>query len=120
MNKDRIQIDGVWYVKEKTQTNNLDTTEYEGKVYESGLYCFDVTRIKKDDKNYYKYPTIKFTDKRHRPWREEEWDNNLWFLGVLDDDPESMKDVKESMCSQGIDELREVVGDLLLMGWIER
>ena len=54
--EDRIQINGVWYVKEE----ELDTVEYveptiskldsgvkyDGMVFESDLYAFDCTRSK--------------------------------------------------------------------------
>ena len=122
MSKDRIQIDGVWYIKEgvDNQAIDFDTVEYKGRVYESNLYCFDVTKIKRDDNGYYDGVDVKFTDKRTKPWKEDNFDNDRWLLGVLDNKPESIPQAKEMMCEQGIAELKAVVDDLLLIEWIKR
>ena len=43
--KDRIQIDGVWYIKENKQ-EPLDIIFYDGAVYEDDDYCIEATRHK--------------------------------------------------------------------------
>jgi hypothetical protein len=69
--EDRIQINGEWYVKESTtyevHQKELDLTYFEGCVYETDKYRFEVTRLYKDySKNefYSSSIDIKFTDKR--------------------------------------------------------
>jgi hypothetical protein len=43
MNKDRIQIDGVWYVREDNQNDEpikLDVVETQGFVVENDNFCY--------------------------------------------------------------------------------
>ena len=131
--EDRIQINGVWYVKEE----ELDTVEYveptiskldsgvkyDGMVFESDLYAFDCTRIYDDDGCLYKdgNVSIKFTDKSvvHDIEKfQEHWDNEAWMQGVIEDDEESIVEAMESLCSQGLVELKEVLTTLRVAAWI--
>jgi|TARA_B110000114_G_scaffold8521_1_gene8527 hypothetical protein len=131
--EDRIQINGVWYVKEE----ELDTVEYveptiskldsgvkyDGMVFESDLYAFDCTRIYDDDGCLYKdgNVSIKFTDKSvvHDIEKfQEHWDNEAWMQGVIEDDEESIVEAMESLCSQGMAELKEVLTTLRADAWI--
>jgi hypothetical protein len=120
MSKDRIQIDGVWYVREDKPKVNFDIVEYKGRVYESDLYYFEVTKHKKDDTSYFDGVNVKFTDKREKPWKTEDWDNDKWLLSILNDIEVHIDEAKEIMCNQGIAELKAVVDDLLLIKWIKR
>ena len=43
--KDRIQIDGVWYIKENKPAP-LDIIFYDGAVYEDDDYCIEASRNK--------------------------------------------------------------------------
>ena len=131
--EDRIQINGVWYVKEE----ELDTVEYveptiskldsgvkyDGMVFESDLYAFDCTRIYDEDGCLYKdgNVSIKFTDKSvvHNIEKfQEHWDNEAWMQGVIEDDEESIVEAMESLCSQGMAELKEVLTTLRADAWI--
>jgi hypothetical protein len=132
--EDRIQINGVWYVKEE----ELDTVEYveptiskldsgvkyDGMVFESDLYAFDCTRIYDDDGCLYKdgNVSIKFTDKSvvHDIEKfQEHWDNEAWMQGVIEDDVEAIEEAMESLCSQGMAELKEVLTTLRAEAWIK-
>ena len=132
--EDRIQINGVWYVKEE----ELDTVEYveptiskldsgvkyDGMVFESDLYAFDCTRIYDEDGNLYKdgNVSIKFTDKSvvHDIEKfQEHWDNEAWMQGVIEDDVEAIEEAMESLCSQGMAELKEVLTTLRAEAWIK-
>ncbi len=69
--KDRIEVNGVWYIKEDTivqpTISQLEPgIKYDGFIFESNLYAFDCTRIYDEDGNLYKDGNvcIKFTDKR--------------------------------------------------------
>ena len=131
--EDRIQINGVWYVKEE----ELDTVEYveptiskldsgvkyDGMVFESDLYAFDCTRIYDEDGCLYKdgNVSIKFTDKSviHDIEKfQEHWDNEAWMQGVIEDDVEAIEEAMESLCSQGMAELKEVLTTLRADAWI--
>ena len=72
--EDRIEVDGVWYIKEEVATSKFEKVtisklepgiKYDGFVFESNLYAFDCTRIYDEDGNLYKdgNVSIKFTDK---------------------------------------------------------
>ena len=132
--EDRIQINGVWYVKEE----ELDTVEYveptiskldsgvkyDGMVFESDLYAFDCTRIYDEDGCLYKdgNVSIKFTDKSvvHDIEKfQEHWDNEDWMQGVIEDDVEAIEEAMESLCSQGMAELKEVLTTLRAEAWIK-
>ena len=94
-NMDRIQINGVWYVKEDQQQEDLiklDIVNYHGCVVENDEFVIKATKLYDEaGDRYYDALNIKFTDKRDKPWKEEEWDNIVWFGGVLNNDPESIE-----------------------------
>ena len=119
--KDRIEINGIWYVKEDQidqEELDLDFTSFDGRVYESNLYSFEESRTHNDDGKPYPGCWVEFTDKRTTPFKEDFWDNENWFLGVLDEDPNSMVDLKDMCCEQGIREFKHILNDLVKDGWI--
>lgn len=98
MIKDRIQIDGVWYVREdniEDEPINLDVVETQGCLVENEDFCYDATRIANDKGGFYEGVDIKVTDKREKPWKEDHWDNNNWMRGVLEYNPESWKELPD-------------------------
>ena len=126
--KDRIEVNGVWYIKENTivqpTISQLDSgVKYDGMVFESDLYSFDCTRIYDEDGNLYKDGNvcIKFTDKsiiHDIDKSQEHWDNVDWMCGILENEVEAIDEAMESLCSQGLIELKEVVKELVEKGWI--
>ena len=104
--ENRIQINGVLYVREDiSQQEEKDIQVYYAKTctHENDDYCWEATKLMKDDGiSYYPDIDIKFTDKRIKPWKEEHWDNNTWMVGVMNNDPDSMEDARESMCDEGV------------------
>lgn len=120
--EDRIEINGVWYVRENQTeevTITLDATSFEGRAYESDKYAFEVTRILKDDGTPYSDCDIKFTDKTVKPWKEDYFDNPKWFLAVLKDIPAYLQEAREIMCEQGIKEFKSIIKDLIKIGWLD-
>lgn len=115
--KDRIEIDGVWYVRE---SNSIEFYEYDfiGYVCECDDYYFEATRLQKEDGTYNKYITIKFTDKRggRENWKDDFWDNNSWFRGILNDVPESLQGLKEDNID--IDTVKEFLKKLVDKEWL--
>jgi hypothetical protein len=98
MEQNRIQINGVWYIREDQAQENaieLDPIKFEGVVVENNEFCFEATRTRKDSYSYYDDIAIKFTDKRVKPWREDNWDSNSWMKGVLDNNPDFLKELPD-------------------------
>jgi hypothetical protein len=91
--KKRIQIDGEWYVKESNvEEIILDVISFEGCVVENDSFCYEATRLKRDDnESFYKSIDLKVTDKRVKPWKEETWDNDLYLKLILKNDSASLK-----------------------------
>ena len=118
--ENRIKIGDVWYVREQpVEEIEMDVTSFRGRVFETDLYCFEATQLLKDDDTTYDDSCdIKVTDKRVKPWKEEHLDNPKWFIGVLENNPESMDEAHEMFCEQGIAEFRAFVRDLISVGWL--
>ena len=125
INKDRIQIDGEWYIKESIinpmETRELtakDLTHYEGFVYETDDYCWEATRVFKDDNSLHDAVMVKFTDKTVHDFEPEIWDNSSWFLDLFEGGPESLLEAKASMNEEGIRIFREFIGVLIEENWL--
>lgn len=123
--KDRIKIDGVWYVREDISEKvskpkkEISLTEFCGMVYENEDYCWEATRLYKDDKTFYEGIDIKFTDKRkEKPWFEDHWDNNEWFKGLLKRNPDSLNFANEVMDEEGVEEFIELLKVLEKKNWL--
>ena len=127
MIQNRINIDGVWYVREESTPlveKPHDPTHYEGLVWETDKYCFDVTRIFRDETMYSPYEgvDVKFTDKRNpnrEAWIEDRWDSNEWMVELLLEDIHAIESAKESMCNEGVAYFSAVVEELIRLGWIK-
>jgi hypothetical protein len=130
--KDRIQVDGIWYVRE---TSTLPIVEIEemfvtntlGCIWESDNWCFQATAILRDEAVdltdiFTTIIDIVITDKRNSDrdkWIEHDAvDNSTWFIGVYEGNPESMPEAEEMMDEQGIAEFRGFIGHLIEKGWI--
>ena len=126
--KDRIEVNGVWYIKENTivqpTISELEPgIKYDGMIFESDLYSFDCTRIYDEDGNLYKDGNvcIKFTDKsiiHDIDKSQEHWDNVDWMCGILENEVEAIDEAMESLCSQGLVELKEVLTTLRIAAWV--
>lgn len=123
--KDKIIIDGIVYVRaDKQETaasqsaiENVEDMcfEYNGIMYEDDVMILDASRIASNDT----VSSIAYTDKTNKPWKEEYFDNENWFLGILDNDKEAMIDFKETFKTEY---QRQVFKAFLLklraMGWL--
>jgi len=129
--EDRIQINGVWYTREDSQpTQEIkplkreDVTGFKGFVYETDKFCYEVTIIAKgglfEEGEYYDNIDIKFTDKRIKPWVEDNWDSMAWFRGVLENNPESVKEllIGDRMSREDVDGFRSFLAFLKQQGWL--
>ena len=120
--KDRIEINGVWYIKEDI-LNTQEEVELSFSLeamYENDKYCWQATRLYKENSQVYFYNDIdiKFTDKRNKPFKEEHWDNNDWMLLVLKDNSDALKEARESMCDEGIKTFKLFLNKLQEEGWL--
>jgi len=130
--KERIQVDGVWYVRETStpsivEINPRDVTNALSCTWESDNWCFEAIVIlregAKDLTDTYPDPSITITDKRpvnRDDWKEDSSDNPNWFIGVLEGNPESMPEAEEMLDKQGIAEFRGFISYLIEKGWIVR
>ena len=130
--ENRVEINGVWYVREDAITDPIDHLEAEEMElifseecsYETKKYCFVASRIRKDGGDEF-YPdiSITFTDKRNDDrdnWKEEHWDNNNWFKGILEGKAESIVSLDEEtdICPQGKRQLKGFLNRLVEEGWL--
>lgn len=121
--ENRIQINGAWYILEQQEQLpevKINIIRSESRTIESDKYCFDAIRLERSDApgTYFEDIDIEFTDKREKPWKEDCWDNNAWFRGVLLNDPESLGYLEESVCLQGEAEFKTFLKELKQEGWI--
>lgn len=124
--KDRIQINGEWYVKEnntpKTNIKDDDVTFFEGCVYETDNYCWEATRIYKSYADKIFYPScdidIEFTDKTQKPFKSEHWDNYIWFNGILSGDDEAYLSALELMGVEGVDHFKAFLKKLVEINYL--
>lgn len=117
---DRILVNGIWYVKEKPELEIKDTdlTNFLGCLYENSEYCWEATKIYKDDGlTLYDGIDIKFTDKRSDTWKEDSWDNNTWFKGIYEDNKDSIEEAEKMMSESGIKTFKLFLGKLKEKGW---
>ena len=131
--ENRIEINGVWYVREDAITDSIDHLEAEEMElifseecsYETDKYCFVASRIRRDGSSGEFYPdiAIEFTDKRSGDidtWKEEHWDNNNWFRGILYGNSDSIESLDEEtdICPQGKRQLKGFLNRLVEEGWL--
>lgn len=130
--ENRIEINGVWYVKEDSIENTLNNIEEELDlsfniecVYENSQYVFVASRLHEDglDSDFYDGISINFTDKRfedREDWTEDHWDNELFFKGILERDKGSIETLRNEigMCENGIKILIQFLTQLREIGWI--
>ena len=123
MAENRIQINGVWYIKESAATTPepLDLTYSESCVHETSKYAFQATRVYKDYINaefYHDCIDIEFTDKRPSTSIVDHWDNPNWLRSIYHNEKEALEEASHLMDDDGIKELIRFTGELIKMGWI--
>jgi hypothetical protein len=133
MTKDRIQIDGVWYVKETTKpytaypiemTNidEFDVTRSLGRIWENDDWAFEAKILLAPDgtalEDTWGDCWIQITEKAN--WEEWDIDNPRWMLGVYEGDPESMEEADRMMTPEGIALFRGFIHLLIKNGWLKK
>lgn len=134
MNSNRIQINGVWYVKEDDIQDLTPQRDEETSVtnsmqctYEVTDWCFEASILLQDDAIDLSDTNgdlwIKVTDKRHvdyKKWIEHDVDSSEWMLDVLEGDYDSMRLAYEIFNDDGIYHFRAFLRVLIQKGWLKR
>lgn len=123
MDQDRIQINGVWYVKEKESLlptrKELEIIYFEGCVLETDEYCWEVNKLRKnEDGDFYDGVDIKFTDKTQYPLKTDHWDGTEWLLSVLEGEYSATLGAKEEMSETGIRDFKILLQKLKDKNWL--
>ena len=125
--EDRIQINGVWYVKEqpdaKPEPHSVEVTHYQSIVYEDGDYCFKASMLINPETQLPKYSIIgmdiEVTDKTNgRDWTTEYWDSEFFFRGCYERNPESIETLKESLNDAGVENFIAFLQHTVDNGWL--
>lgn len=128
MSENRIQINGTWYIREdavkEAAIEVKDVTWFNGAVYENDEICFEATILTKEDGSEYSKhsePSIQYTDKTvDRDKRKDDYiDNPVYLLGLVEDDPESLSDVKTYLNPRQIAHLKAFINILIEKGWFK-
>lgn len=132
MEKDRIQIDGVWYVRETTKPipepvemttiDEFDVTRSLGRVWENDDWAFEAKILLEPDgmelEDTWGDCWIVITDKDTD--EEHSIDNPTWMLGVLEGDTLSMREANKMMTPEGIMLFRGFLLLLIRNGWLKK
>lgn len=117
MSAERIQIDGVWYVKE--HPTPIDYTEFRGCVYETREYCWEAQVLVDADGDPRGDCWVEFTDKLDKDTSTTDvWDNPNFFIDLYNHDPKAIKLAKECMNDQGVKDFTAFIKVLLDKGWL--
>ena len=129
---ERIQINGEWFVKESDVKDILSTpeeeldlipTHVESLILENSEFCFEATICYRDnDEGFYDQIDIVCTDKRasrKQDWKTEHWDGMVWFRGIYENDPNSIKMAKESLNDEGLKVFRHLINHLVKREWLK-
>jgi hypothetical protein len=128
--EDRIQVNGVWYVRETNPTPEIEIEEKDitfsmERIWESNDWCFVATVIMLDEAetldDHYPDPYIKITDKRpadRKDWIEDDVDNPNFMFGVLEGNPESIDDALDMFDTIGLEEFKAFLRYLIKVGWL--
>jgi len=136
MNTNRIEINGVWYVREDAIQDPIDFLEADEMSVTNSLrcsydptdWCFEASILLKenadsvDEFDIDGEPWILVTDKRSSDparWIEHDIDNTIWMLGVLDGDLTSMEEADEIFDSNGLYHFKAFLRVLINKDWLK-
>jgi hypothetical protein len=128
MSRDRIQIDGVWYVREKEEPlvkiKEEDVSNYLSCCWESANWYFKASSILKDDaktlNDVYRDIDIEILNKKSPNRERTHSDNPNWFWGVLEGNPESMESADEVFDEVGLREFKAFLNYLIEKNWLKK
>jgi len=122
--KDRLNIDGVWYIKEepskKQEVIKVDESLlFHGLTNESDKVCFELTVLFDEDGDMLKNmdPSLEVTFKKgeRRDWVVDYWDNEDYLLKILNGQVDG--EVLELMGKLELSMIKELVNKAVKLGW---
>jgi len=125
--EERIQINGVWYVKEqpdvKPEPHSVDVIHTQSIIYEDQDYCFEAVMSINPETGQPLYDeigmSVKVTDKtKGNPWKELFWDHEGFFIGCYERKPESIESLKESLNQAGVENFIAFLQHTMDAGWL--
>jgi hypothetical protein len=125
--EDRIQINGVWYVKEqpdpKPEPHSVEVAHYQSIVYEDSDYCFTARMLIDPETQQPKYTIIgmdiEVVDKtKGKDWTTEYWDSEFFLRGCYERNPESIETLKESLNDTGVENFIAFLQHTVDNGWL--
>lgn len=131
---DRIEINGVWYVREDSvqkENKPIDIIPYlmwyDCCLFENHDFCFEISKDKYSHEGPYciiNGLSIKVIDKRfpaREQWIEDIWDGEDWFFAVIDNDEVAMNDLKESNFNEtDIKIFKAILNHMVEIQWLNR
>ena len=128
--KNRIQIDGVWYVREDTlKSKDVNFEVYEddhiptrGITLELEDFCFEFSvleSIDEEDGSSFEMPSIVFYDK-NTDITHEGWDNEIWMFDIIDETPGAMHEFPNGFTPTQIIGLKSIINKAESLGYIKR
>ena len=105
--EDRIQINGVWYVKADSYADKpiptiavslfdeSEVTQTKSCLFETEDFIYEAVILDGGGGLRTKSMYINFTDKRPDPWKEDMWDNPTWLNDIIIKYPDSIKELEE-------------------------
>ena len=130
--EDRIQVNGVWYRREDSISDDyteqeIDVTYSMNCVFETSDWCFEGNILLSDDaesiEDYYGDPWLEITDKRSEEigsWVKHNCDNVNWMWGVLENNSESMPDAHNMFDDEGLKLFISFLEKLIGKGWLRK
>lgn len=135
--EDRIQVNGVWYVKETTKAisdsveiediDEFDVTRSLSRVWENDDYAFEAKILLAPDgtelEDTWGDCWLTITEKvgdTNDTWVEHSIDNPTWMLGVYEGDPLSMREADKMMTPRGIRLFRGFLSLLIKNSWLKK
>ena len=130
--EDRIQVNGIWYVKETTKAvsnsveieniDEFDVTRSLSRIWENDDWVFEAKILLAPDgtelEDTWGDCWITITDKDTN--KEHSIDNPTWMLGVYEGDPLSMREANKMMTPEGIGLYRGFLSLLIKNGWLKK
>lgn len=119
---DRIQVNGVWYVKEENQSSfNTENIFYSRVcVYETNEWFIKAEFYSDDDQleNVFSGCYIEFENKI--TGLKDDSENENWFFGILNNDPESMEEANRIFDADGLELFKSFLNHLININWLKK
>lgn len=120
--EDRIQINGIWYVKEgmPAQTEPQDLIYTQQCLLELDSCMFEAAQMYSDYNNeiFFKNSVdITYTNKITK--EVDHWDNNQWMKRLFDGEREALDEVSDVLNKSEIAQLKVFIGTLIENNWLD-